>query len=305
MSEIELTNTSTTNSPVPSNQDIDINESPRVSDIGSDLGTNLGTGLGTEGVVTDLDPGLGTDLGNEGVVTDLDAGLESDLGNEGVVTDLDAGLESDIGNEGAVTADVASPVNMGFDDNLGTGIDTDSVLVSDTSLAAPQLETNPSKKTSITIEITKDKLDELLTKISEETINYLNLLIKFLEKKTQLDTNDEKINKTIQELTQIKDNAIKILSENDITSNDFDPSSTAQKSQYAEMIMAALGLAVAVTGGTRSKTKSKKRVKKHKKTQNVEKKNYNHKSKKHIRKKGKTKGQIIKIKNDQVNKENN
>jgi hypothetical protein len=79
-----------------------------------------------------------------------------------------------------------------------------------------------------------------------------------LEKKTQFDTNDEKINKTIQELTKIKDDVIKILTENNITSNDFDPSSSAQKSQYAEMIMAALGLAVAVTGGKRSKTKTKK-----------------------------------------------
>ena len=67
MSDIELTNTSTTNSPLSSIQDIDeqslsndYNESPRVSDIGTDLGSDLGTDLGT---------GLGTGFAFVGVNT--------------------------------------------------------------------------------------------------------------------------------------------------------------------------------------------------------------------------------------------
>jgi hypothetical protein len=236
------------------------------------------------------------------------------IGNESATnldTDLNASLSPISRDEGDLTAEVASQNNMdfseplSFDDNVGTGIDTDLATGSEASLQATPPETNSSNQTGITIEITKDKLDELLTKISEETINYLSLLIKFMEKKTQFDTNNEKINKTIQELTKIKDDIIKILTENKITSNSFDPSSSAQKSQYAEMIMAALGLAAVVTGGKRSNQKSKKREKKHKKTKKTENKHYNHKTKKHRRKKCKTKGQMVKINNDQNNNDNN
>jgi hypothetical protein len=238
--------------------------------IGTGTDADLAIGTGTD---ADLAIGTGTDA-------DLVTGRETGLAT-GTDADLVTGTETD----------------------LATRADADLATGRETGLADPSLETNLSTPKSITIEITKEKLDELLTKISEETINYLSLLIKFMEKKSQFDTNNEKINKIIKELTKIKDDIIKILTENEITSNGFDPTSSAQKSQYAEMIMAALGIAAAVTGGKRSK--SKKRVKKHKKTKNIENKHYNHKTKKHRRKKSKTKGQMIKINNDQVNKENN
>jgi hypothetical protein len=291
------------NSTEPSYPSVDDQQSLNDVSLDSGLDSNLASDPGTEFTNTQGDDSAV----RAEVASPNNMGIDDTLvSNDSLGTDLNSGLGTDLENEDAISPEVASP-SMGSDDTLvsnDVGTDTELVTGTDTGLAeSGSLETNSSNKTSITIEITKDKLDELLTKISEETINYLSLLIKFLEKKTQLDTNDKKINKTIQELTQIKDNAIKVLTENDITSNSFDPSSTAQKSQYAEMIMAALGLAVSVTGGKISKSKSKKRVKKHKKTQHIENKNYNHKSKKYRRKKGKTKGQMDKIKNDEENKE--
>ena len=296
-------NSLTPESTMPSYQSID--DQASLNDVGTEFDTEIGAAADLENVEGDKgaikaevaspsnmgfdDQLLSNNIVSEaGLDASLDAGLDSGLVKESDAS-LDAGLDANLVKESDASLDAG----------LATGLATDS----DASLADPSLETNSPKQKSITIEITKEKLDELLTKISEETINYLSLLIKFMEKKSQFDSNNEKMNKTIQELTKIKDDIIKLLTENKITSNGFDPSSGAQKSQYAEMIMAALGIAAAVTGGKR--TKSKKRGKKHKKTKNLENKHHNHKTKKHRRKKCKTKGQMIKIKNDPVNKENN
>ena len=121
---------------------------------------------------------------------------------------------------------------------------------------------SPSPINSIKVEITKEKLDDLLTKISEETVNYLMLLTNFLEKKRQFNTDMEKIDKTIEDINKIKDDMIKVLTETEMTSNDFDPSSGAQKSQYAEMILGALALTAAVSGGKRKKTRKHKKISK-------------------------------------------
>lgn len=301
ISQPELTGSSNIGFDEPlSSNDINFDtESPRGSDANLAAAAETDASLVAAERDADLDAGLAASLdaeANARLDTDLDAGLEASL-----AADAEANARLDADLEASIAASLATKAEA--DANLAAEADADLNAGLAASLATPPVETNSSTQKSITIEITKDKLDELLTKISEETINYLSLLIKFLEKKTQLDTNDEKINKTIQELTQIKDNAIKILTENEITSNSFDPASSAQKSQYAEMIMAALGIAAVVTGGKR--LKSKKREKKHKKTKNLENKNHNHKTKKQRRKKGKTKGQMIKINNDPVNKENN
>ena len=95
----------------------------------------------------------------------------------------------------------------------------------------------------------------------------------------------------IEDLTKIKTEIINILTKNEITSNGFDPSSSAQKSQYAEMIMAALGLAVTVTGG--KKTRKHRKYKKH----NLKTKKYRKKNRKYMSKKRGSKNKKQKTKN--------
>jgi hypothetical protein len=132
---------------------------------------------------------------------------------------------------------------------------------------------------SIKVEISKEKLDNLLTKISEETVNYLMLLTKFLERKREFNTDTEKIDKTIEDINKIKDEMIKVLTETELTTNGFDPSSGAQKSQYAEMILGALALTAAVSGGKRKKTKKQKKITKPSNTKKHNQKKSEHKTK--------------------------
>jgi hypothetical protein len=137
---------------------------------------------------------------------------------------------------------------------------------------------NNSPIDSIKLEITKEKLDDLLTKISEETVNYLMLLTNFLEKKRQFNTDTEKIDKTIEDINKIKDDMIKVLTETELTSNGFDPSSGAHKSQYAEMILGALALTAAVSGGKRKKTRKHKKTTKPSNTKKHNNKKQDHKT---------------------------
>jgi len=138
---------------------------------------------------------------------------------------------------------------------------------------------SPSTVNSIKVEITKEKLDNLLTKISEETVNYLMLLTNFLERKREFNTDTEKIDKTIEDINKIKDDMIKVLTETELTTNGFDPSSGAQKSQYAEMILGALALTAAVSGGKRKKTKKHKKTTKPSDTKKHNQKKSEHKTK--------------------------
>lgn len=139
-------------------------------------------------------------------------------------------------------------------------VPVEEVPVEEVSVEEVIDNSSPSPINSIKVEITKEKLDDLLTKISEETVNYLMLLTNFLEKKRQFNTETEKIDKTIEDINKIKDEMIKVLTETELTSNGFDPSSGAQKSQYAEMILGALALTAAVSGGKRKKTKKHKKI---------------------------------------------
>jgi len=139
-------------------------------------------------------------------------------------------------------------------------LQVEEVPVEEVSVEEVIDNSSPSPINSIKVEITKEKLDDLLTKISEETVNYLMLLTNFLEKKRQFNTETEKIDKTIEDINKIKDEMIKVLTETELTSNSFDPSSGAQKSQYAEMILGALALTAAVSGGKRKKTKKHKKI---------------------------------------------
>jgi hypothetical protein len=138
---------------------------------------------------------------------------------------------------------------------------------------------SPSPVDSIKVEITKEKLDDLLTKISEETVNYLMLLTKFLERKREFNSDTEKINKTIEDINKIKNEMMKILTETEMTSNGFEPSSSAQKSQYAEMILGALALTAAVSGGKRKKTRKQKKITNHSNTKKSNHKKQEHKTK--------------------------
>jgi hypothetical protein len=104
------------------------------------------------------------------------------------------------------------------------------------------------------------------------------LLTNFLEKKRQFNTDTEKIDKTIEDINKIKDDMIKVLTETELTSNGFDPSSGAHKSQYAEMILGALALTAAVSGGKRKKTRKHKKTTKPSNTKKHNNKKQDHKT---------------------------